>query len=181
MTPGGNFLKKEDKFYESVDEFGQKRYKIHVEYNLMPQDEAQELYHHFEEQELRKGKDLNLKINSSPVRPASMETPNKMKNERKEENYNWNPYSSPDNYKGENLAKIGRFETEQNNQAGERCHQDLIDRILGTNNQTATIQRYQLDGHVYEGYVTEDQQGNQFLVVDANHFKVMNNESPIAN
>lgn len=43
LTPGGNILKKEEKYYEGLDEQGNKKYQVYVEYNLMSKEQMAQI------------------------------------------------------------------------------------------------------------------------------------------
>ena len=204
ITPGGNLLKKEDKFFEETDENGEKRYKIYVEYNLVPEDEAKHYYSYYQEQLLQKGKDAEFKINSipvplpiivEPIEPAIQTFvpptgPISKGYSLIEQPINYTsqhggPAVIGDKLFASNAVHKPIYATGYNNQLVEQTLNDplgdetqnpevtrIIRNIMNQGNTHAgAFQKYNLQGHIYEGYITEDANGNQYLAVDAANFK----------
>lgn len=194
LTPGGNFMKKEDKFYETIDENGQKQYKIYVEYELMPPDECEHLYNYYEDQEIMKGHDQNFNLKTtSPIQQTVYLGPDPPSKALKSplNSRGYTPYIPPVNQKetGSGLTRptlghpsmfTGRNFMEQDTLDAESMYlSNYIEKPLQETGSQGfaqfkppwekpkpELQRIEIDGVVYEGYVTEDDQGNQFLAVD---------------
>ena len=76
MTPGGNIMKKEHNYYETTDENGQKKYEIHVEYNLLPKNEADLLFDHYDELKMYQVRDKDFNVQFQPKAEPTFVVPN---------------------------------------------------------------------------------------------------------
>lgn len=76
MTPGGNLMKKEQKFYEEVDENNNKSYKVFVEYNMVTPEEQELMYEHYHEKEgLKNHQNFNIRTDECPQPEPPAEIP----------------------------------------------------------------------------------------------------------
>lgn len=199
LTPGGNFMKKEDKFYEMIDENGQKQYKIYVEYELMPPEECQHLYNFYEDQEFMKGRDQNFKLNfNSPIQQSVNLGPNPPHqalrapiNSKGYTKYEPEPPQTqsksqihptighPSPFSGSKFVDhhsesmyLSNYIETPHNFAGQVEHSRFMQP---PSNNAKDIQTIEVDGVMYEGYVTEDEYGNKFLAVDTDKLRTTAN------
>lgn len=183
-------MKKENKFYEETDENGQKKYKIYVEYNLLSEDETRYYHEYYEELEMRRGKDKDFKISSAPVPPTPVViTPNpypyssspqisKGYSEIVDPNKKYVPapiHLSSNMYSKSIPQNTGFLTSEPSahmtSGGGESQYVNQLIHNLSTHGETSPKSVFNLQGHLYEGYITQDAEGNQYLAVDADYFK----------
>lgn len=197
VTPGGNLLKKEQKFYENVDEAtGQKKYQVFVEYNQLSPEESLLLREYYSEQALIDGRDKLPMFESRavPLPPdATRESQLDTSPVNHSRGYKVVPPHSNDNAMALSLGlrpktsdmfypqvtsatgaqRGSMIETQQ--QSGGPIRSQGFSQISPPGAQEQQVpqpekQLYQLGGRFYLGSTTIGPDGQEYLVVDTDAF-----------
>ena len=201
VTPGGNLLKKEQKFYETLDEAtGQKKYQVYIEYNKLSEEETRLLKEYYEEQDLLDGRDKLPMFQSQPVpyQPepdtlqALLEAPINHSRGYKVVAPHSNqkamamslgliPYS-PDIHSPSGSVAFGgtrgtantnmMIQTQQTSGPQSLGYSPVIVGNASASQPTDQSQLYELGGRYYLGTTTVDMDGTEYLVVDTKNFTV---------